>query len=71
MKNFQLPYLFAYGTRHIYVAYTANSIKVDIDNSQMYDLHLGDKNDKNNHSFIHEDATNIMLKAIFVIPQGH
>ena len=48
---------------------TANSIKVDIDNSQMYDL--CDKIDGNNHSFTHEDATNIMLNTIFVIPQGH
>ena len=48
---------------------TANSIKVDIDNSQMYDL--GNKKDGNNHSFMHEDATNIMLSTIFVILQGH
>ena len=49
--------------------YTANSIKVDIDSSQMYNL--SDKKDKNNHSFIHEDAANIMLDTIFVILQGH
>ena len=48
---------------------TANSIKADIDNSQMYDL--GDKKDGNNHSFIHEDATNIMLNTIFVILKGN
>ena len=49
--------------------YTANWITVDIDNGQTYDL--GDKKDGNNHSFIHEDATSIMLNTIFVILQGH
>ena len=34
-------------------------------------VHLGNKNDGNNHSFTHEDATNIMLNTIFVIPQRH
>ena len=48
---------------------TANSIKADIDNSQMYDL--GDKKDGNNHSFMHEDATNIMLNTIIVILKGN
>ena len=32
----------------------------------MYDL--GDKKDGNNHSFIHEDATSIMLNTIFCNP---
>ena len=41
---------------------TANSIKVDIDNSQMYDL--CDKIDGNIYSFTHEDATNIMLNTM-------
>ena len=32
---------------------------------------LSNKNDRiNNHSFIQEDATNIMLDTIFVIPLG-
>ena len=47
---------------------TVNSIVNSIDNNQMYDL--GDKNNGDNHSFIHEDATN-MLNTIFVILQGH
>ena len=46
-----------------------NSTKVEIDNRQMYDL--GDKNDGNNHSFIHEDVTNMTLNTVFVIPQCH
>ena len=55
--------------KFMFLQNTANSIKVDIHNSQMSDL--GDKNDRNNQSFMYEYATNIMLTTIFVIPPGH
>ena len=55
--------------KFMFLQNTANSIKIDIDNSQMFDL--GDKNDRNNQCFMYEYATNIMLTTIVVIPLGH